>query len=206
VLTLARGKLLELQGDLPGADAAFGRAAVLARRGSRRLVLAHALLLLARLKRRRRDHGAARALAREARVVLDTCPDPGILGGLLTRTERTLQLRASHAAAPVPADLELSERALQLASAPRATAEQLPADVELSERELTVLRLLASELSQREIGSELYVSLNTVKAHTQHLSQARGLEPRRSGRARSRARPRLASDKSSCPRRDRLDK
>jgi LuxR family maltose regulon positive regulatory protein len=32
-----------------------------------------------------------------------------------------------------------------------------------------VLRLLASELSQREIGSELYVSLNTVKTHTRNI-------------------------------------
>jgi ATP/maltotriose-dependent transcriptional regulator MalT len=37
---------------------------------------------------------------------------------------------------------------------------------ELSDRELEVLRLLATERSLREIGGELYVSLNTVKTHT----------------------------------------
>jgi LuxR family transcriptional regulator, maltose regulon positive regulatory protein len=35
----------------------------------------------------------------------------------------------------------------------------------LSERELSVLRYLPSRLSNREIGDELYVSLNTVKSH-----------------------------------------
>jgi len=40
---------------------------------------------------------------------------------------------------------------------------------ELSERELAVLRLLSSRLSLREIGNELYVSLNTIKTHTRNL-------------------------------------
>ena len=42
-------------------------------------------------------------------------------------------------------------------------------DIELSERELAVLRMLATDLSQREIGAELYVSMNTVKTHTRTL-------------------------------------
>ena len=40
---------------------------------------------------------------------------------------------------------------------------------ELSERELGVLRLLPSGLSLRQIGAELYVSLNTVKTHVRHI-------------------------------------
>ena len=43
-----------------------------------------------------------------------------------------------------------------------------PADP-LSDRELAVLRLLPGPLSQREIGQELYVSLNTVKTHTRNI-------------------------------------
>ncbi len=40
---------------------------------------------------------------------------------------------------------------------------------ELSERELAVLWLLSSRLSLREIGNELYVSLNTIKTHTRNI-------------------------------------
>ena len=59
--------------------------------------------------------------------------------------------------------------AQRLAGAPdRARA--VPGRAEgLSERELEVLRLLASELSQREIGAELYVSMNTVKTHVKNI-------------------------------------
>ena len=114
------------------------------------------------MKRRRRDHAGARSLVREARAVLDACPDPGALGELLARAERSLQLaRAS-------------------------SASVLPVDIELSEREMTILRLLASELSQREIGSELYVSFNTVKAHTRSIFRKLGVSSRADAVARSR--------------------
>ncbi len=160
---LARGKLLELSGDLAEAEAAFARAVVLARRGGRQIELPHALLLLARLKRRQRDHLAARELAREARAVIQSCPDPGMLSELLARTERSLQLTRTRSSAPV-----------------------LPADLELSERELSVLRLLASELSQREIGSELYISLNTVKGHVRSIFRKLGVATRADAVARGR--------------------
>jgi LuxR family maltose regulon positive regulatory protein len=39
----------------------------------------------------------------------------------------------------------------------------------LTESEIRVLRLLATDLSKREIGNELYVSVNTVKTHVKHL-------------------------------------
>jgi LuxR family maltose regulon positive regulatory protein len=45
-----------------------------------------------------------------------------------------------------------------------------PRDAEgLSDRELDILRLLATDLSQREIGAELYVSMNTVKTHVKNI-------------------------------------
>jgi LuxR family maltose regulon positive regulatory protein len=160
---LARGKLCELRGDPSGAETAYVRAAVLAGRGGRRLFVAHALLLDAGVKRRRRDHAEARALTREARAIVETCPDPGVLGEMLARTERSLQLTSVPGSAPV-----------------------LPTDPELSERELVVLRLLASELSQREIGSELYVSFNTVKAHTRSIFRKLGVSSRADAVARSR--------------------
>jgi LuxR family maltose regulon positive regulatory protein len=51
-------------------------------------------------------------------------------------------------------------------SAPRRRAASTVALVDpLSEREMSILRYLPSRLSNREIGDELYVSLNTVKSH-----------------------------------------
>ena len=150
---LARGRLLELHGDLAAAGAAYARAVVLGRRGGWRLELANALIALARLRRRLRAYDQARAAAREARRVLVSCPDPGILAGLLARTERVLQLTTARHPA-------------------------MAADPDLSERELVILRLLAGELSQREIGSQLYVSFNTVKSHTRSIFRKLGVTTR----------------------------
>src|SRR5271166_772228 len=60
-------------------------------------------------------------------------------------------------------------------NAKRAAA--VPGD-ELSERELGVLRLLRTELSLREISSELYVSLNTTKTHVKRIYVKLGVSSR----------------------------
>jgi LuxR family transcriptional regulator, maltose regulon positive regulatory protein len=57
---------------------------------------------------------------------------------------------------------------------------------ELSEGEQTVLRLLASELSQREIGRELGLSLNTVKSHARAIFRKLDVEGRREAVQRAR--------------------
>ena len=61
-----------------------------------------------------------------------------------------------------------AERHLRLAphSRPRRTSSGGEA---LSEAELSVLRLLRSELSQREIARELHLSFNTIKTHTRNI-------------------------------------
>jgi len=58
-----------------------------------------------------------------------------------------------------------------LAGTRRAPAQHQPARLAepLSESELRVLRYLPTNLSNKEIASELYVSVNTVKAHVKHL-------------------------------------
>jgi LuxR family maltose regulon positive regulatory protein len=48
----------------------------------------------------------------------------------------------------------------------------------LSERELEVLRLLAGGLSNREIAERLYLSLNTLKAHTANIYSKLGAHSR----------------------------
>jgi LuxR family maltose regulon positive regulatory protein len=63
--------------------------------------------------------------------------------------------------------------------------ESLPAP--LTEREIRVLRLLATDLSKREIGNELYVSVNTVKTHVQHLYAKLDVRTRRQAVERARA-------------------
>ncbi|MEU4221210.1 LuxR C-terminal-related transcriptional regulator [Actinoplanes sp. NPDC026623] len=51
--------------------------------------------------------------------------------------------------------------------------------VPLSPREIEVLRHLPSELTVAEIGAELYVSVNTVKAHVRSIYRKLGVSRRR---------------------------
>jgi LuxR family maltose regulon positive regulatory protein len=45
-------------------------------------------------------------------------------------------------------------------------------------RELSVLRLLPTSLTTRELAAELYLSLNTIKTHTRALYRKLGVRPR----------------------------
>jgi LuxR family maltose regulon positive regulatory protein len=66
----------------------------------------------------------------------------------------------------------------RLAAARGATrAAPVPGD-ELSERELTVLRLLRSGLTEREIGRELFLSFNTVHSHVKAVYRKLGVTSR----------------------------
>ena len=49
-----------------------------------------------------------------------------------------------------------------------------------------MLRLLPTELSQREIGDALYVSLNTVKSHTRRIFAKLGVSGREDAVRRAR--------------------
>ena len=57
----------------------------------------------------------------------------------------------------------------QLTAARRSPRPGVRPGQDLTERERTVLRLLESGLSEREIGRELYVSRNTVHTHIQAI-------------------------------------
>ena len=57
----------------------------------------------------------------------------------------------------------------------------------LSAAELSVLRLLRSEMSQREIAGELQLSFNTIKTHTRNIYRKLGVATRAEALARARS-------------------
>jgi LuxR family maltose regulon positive regulatory protein len=128
------------------------RGVQLARRSPEAVMLTYALASAADVGFEQR-HADADALLAEARSIVDRCVDPGIAGRYLARVE------ARHGRADRPHVDQLVE--------------------ELTERELSVLRYLPSQLSQREIASELYVSLNTVKTHCKAIYRKLGVEGRK---------------------------
>jgi DNA-binding CsgD family transcriptional regulator len=113
---------------------------------------------LARVRLAQGDRPAAWALLREVRDQLVRAPDPGLMRGWLEDTEAAAGLRARAA----------------------------EADEELSERELTVLRMLSGSASLGEIASQLFVSRNTVKSHTQAIYAKLGVTSRDDAVSRAR--------------------
>ena len=102
--------------------------------------LANALLGQAAALRALGEHQRAADAIAEARSILGSCPDPGILAGRLAALGRPPQIR------PVRSG-----------------------DQELTQQELRVLKLLHGDLSQRDIGRELYVSHSTVHSHVRSI-------------------------------------
>jgi LuxR family maltose regulon positive regulatory protein len=140
IANLAVGRSLLRHGELAEAEQQVERALDLLEIESMRVQRAHALLLLAWVRHARGDLRGARARVEQTRELIEEFADAGTLPALLEQAEQTL------------------------ASASRrrvAVAEPL------TERELAVLRLLPTHLSSREIGRELYVSVNTVRTHVQ---------------------------------------
>jgi LuxR family maltose regulon positive regulatory protein len=160
VRNLALGRAAELEGRLAEAERELARARELSRRGAGVLERAAVAVAQARVLAALGRRDAARQRLVDAEEQLATCADPGILTRALTQAARAPGLAAPRAA---PA-----------------------AGEELSERELGVLRLLHSELSLREIGAELFVSLNTVKSHTRNIYLKLGAGGREEAVARAR--------------------
>jgi LuxR family maltose regulon positive regulatory protein len=143
--------------------------------------------------------------------VLRRGPEPTVehVHALLTRTEARI---ARHRLVPARTDLERATEALQGFADPgrlpilaARLAERLsdvqraapPLVEQPSPSELAVLRLLATELTQRQIGNELYLSLNTVKTHARGIYRKLGASSREEAVARAEALGLLHEDDES---------
>lgn len=145
---VASGAALGARGKVEEALPLFERGvAVLRYRGYPR-ALADGLLRQAEVLRATDRSDAATEAIAEARTVLESCPDPGILTGRLAALERPHRTR---------------RRSQQTA---------------LSERELVILRMLRGSLSERDIGRELYLSHNTIHSHTKSIYRKLGVRSR----------------------------
>ena len=81
--------------------------------------------------------------------------------------------------APEPALEALEHAVVEATTRPMPVERAGSADeVGLTDRERTVLRYLPTRLSNREIASELYVSLNTLKTHVQSTYRKLGVDSR----------------------------
>ena len=161
-VSAAMGVVLEAEGQLAEAEHELATAEHFFRDSEPTLHHAWLLVRIARVRARRGrlDHAAeALRLAREALVEL---PDAGVLPGLATDVERELA--------------QASERA--------GTGAVLETP---SEAELAVLRLLATDLSSREIGEQLFLSTNTVHSHRKALYRKLGVHSRADAIARATA-------------------
>ncbi len=158
---LARAALAEREGRYEAAASALVRAHEVATRGAGRTEVAHVSVALGQVQWARGRRGEARTLAGQARAALADSRDPGRVAGLLARLESRVHVHQ-----------------------PALVGGEMPAP--LSESELAVLRLLPGTLSNREIGAELFISLNTVKTHLRNIYAKLGASSRRDAVSRAR--------------------
>ena len=131
--------------------------AQLGRRGEI-LHVAYALLCLAPVRQALGALDEAGALIAEARMIIDGCPEPGVL--------RT--------------------RLVQTSEAVRAASRRTAGAGALTDRELKVLELLAGGSSEREAGATLFLSRNTIHSHTKAIYVKLGSSSREKAVTRAR--------------------
>jgi LuxR family transcriptional regulator, maltose regulon positive regulatory protein len=123
---------------------------------------AHALLVLAQVRVARARLTPAASDLERARTMIGEFSDPGRLPTIAATVERDLTMARANVG-----DGRVVE--------------------EPSVAELAVLRCLATGLSRREIGTRLYISLNTAKTHTRELYRKLGATSRAEAVARAEA-------------------
>jgi LuxR family maltose regulon positive regulatory protein len=128
------------------------------------ILLARALRYLADTLAVLGEHDRSDATTAEARSILAACVDPPIVAGAAAWSDRPARARGG----------PLLER--------------------LTHRELTVLTLLAGDLSETELGRELFVSHNTVHSHVKSIYRKLGVASRGEALHRARAAGLLPGD------------
>jgi LuxR family transcriptional regulator, maltose regulon positive regulatory protein len=151
-IPLAIGLAAAATGDLVAAQDAMERALIMRRSAGRLSPWAtlDVLLPLAPIRFMRGDTPGAEELLDEARTLLAELEDAGDLPRRLEETERLLRRSGR--------DSGFGET--------------------LTDREMAVLRMMPSDLSLREIGVQLYLSLNTVKTHSRAIYRKLGVSSR----------------------------
>jgi LuxR family transcriptional regulator, maltose regulon positive regulatory protein len=157
---VALGAVRLSRGDPDGAEEQLERAAMLAHRGGYRVEIAHALVWLARARARQRDPAGATAALDAARKAM-----PTLWGSGLQRLAGSIEQQVG------------TERP---GHAPAQPGEPL------TESEVRVLRLLSGDLTYREMGRHLYLSVNTVRTHAQRIRRKLGVSTRAGAVARAR--------------------
>ncbi len=157
---VAFGAVLQGEGDIAGAEREFSYAERFFR--DEVATVPHALLLVklaeARCRRGRLDE--AHTALHQARNEIAEIGDCGMIPLLATNVETEL------------AEAQLHASAGEVLEAP-------------SEAELAVLRLLATDLSTREIAAGLFLSPNTVRSHTRSIYRKLGVGSRADAVARA---------------------
>ncbi len=158
----AMGALLAAEGDLAGAERELAAAERFLRDDVPTLHHTWLLAMLARVRLRRGRLDQAQEALRSASEALIELPDSGLLPALVGQVEHELALERERAGADA--------------------AIETPSNAELG-----VLRLLATDLSLREIGEQLFVSENTVRSHRRALYRKLGAHSRTAAVARGAA-------------------
>jgi LuxR family maltose regulon positive regulatory protein len=154
-LRIAEGRRRFQNGDVEGAAVRLRRAVALAELHPRPTVLFVGLVYLADAELAFGDRPAAHAALSRAREVVEDEPVSAYAAGRLEEAEVRLGRRAARAATRSGAIPE-----------------------ELTDRELSILRALQGPATQREIGSALFLSINTVKAYNKSLYRKLGVASR----------------------------
>ena len=150
--------------------------------------LVEVLLVLALANdRMRRDAATAEALARAVEVAAaQDVRRPFLAGG--ARLAQLLEQHQAHQGShPGFTDSVLRRMRAGAGPAPGVPAARQAPPGRLTDRELAVLRLLPTMMSNAEIAAELYLSVNTVKAHLKALYRKLNASSRREAVRKGRA-------------------